>query len=39
VAPAAFEVELVDLAEVGLPLMNEPHNPQLRRYVHEHTRN
>jgi NAD(P)H-dependent FMN reductase len=32
------EVELVDLAEVNLPFMNEPHHPRLRRYVHQHTK-
>jgi NAD(P)H-dependent FMN reductase len=32
------EVELVDLAEVNLPFMNEPHHPRLGRYVHQHTR-
>lgn len=34
----AFDVELVDLAEVGLPLFDEPHHPRARRYVHQHTR-
>lgn len=37
-AHAAFEVALVDLREVGLPLFDEPHHPRLRRYEHEHTR-
>uniref|UniRef100_A0AAU2VI14 NAD(P)H-dependent oxidoreductase n=1 Tax=Streptomyces sp. NBC_00008 TaxID=2903610 RepID=A0AAU2VI14_9ACTN len=32
------EVELIDLAEAGLPFMNEPHHPRLRRYTHQHTR-
>ena len=32
------EVELVDLAEVNLPMMDEPHHPRLRRYVHQHTK-
>lgn len=32
------EVELVDLAEVNLPFMNEPNHPRLRRYVHQHTK-
>ncbi|GAA3310907.1 NADPH-dependent FMN reductase [Streptomyces cinereospinus] len=32
------EVELVDLAEVNLPFMNEPHHPRLARYTHRHTR-
>jgi NAD(P)H-dependent FMN reductase len=33
-----FDVELVDLAEWNLPMMDEPHHPRLRRYVHQHTR-
>ena len=33
-----FDVELVDLAEVDLPVYDEPHHPRLRRYVHEHTK-
>ncbi len=33
-----FEVELVDLAEVGLPLLDEPNHPRLHDYQHEHTR-
>jgi NAD(P)H-dependent FMN reductase len=32
------EIELVDLAEVNLPFMNEPHHPRLGNYVHQHTR-
>jgi NAD(P)H-dependent FMN reductase len=32
------EVELVDLAEVNLPFMNEPHHPRLRQYTHQHTK-
>ncbi|GAA2042754.1 NAD(P)H-dependent oxidoreductase [Catenulispora yoronensis] len=31
------EVELVDLAEVALPFMNEPHHPRLAQYTHQHT--
>jgi NAD(P)H-dependent FMN reductase len=34
----AFDVELVDLAEVGLPFMDEPNHPRLRRYEHDHTK-
>jgi NAD(P)H-dependent FMN reductase len=34
----AFAVELVDLAEVGLPFLDEPHHPRLGRYEHQHTR-
>ena len=33
-----FDVEVVDLAEVGLPLLDEPHHPAEHMYVHEHTR-
>lgn len=33
-----FEVEVVDLAAVDLPFMDEPHHPRLRRYVHQHTK-
>lgn len=33
-----FHVEVVDLAEVGLPLLDEPHHPSERLYVHEHSR-
>jgi NAD(P)H-dependent FMN reductase len=32
------EVELVDLAEVNLPFMNEPHHPRLRDYQFQHTK-
>ncbi|MDL4818580.1 NADPH-dependent FMN reductase [Actinomadura opuntiae] len=34
---AMFEVEVIDLAEVDLPFLDEPHHPRLRRYVHQHT--
>ena len=33
-----FEVDVVDLAELGLPLLDEPHHPAERLYQHEHTR-
>ncbi|MBA3339667.1 MAG: NAD(P)H-dependent oxidoreductase [Geodermatophilaceae bacterium] len=33
-----FDVEVVDLAEVGLPLLDEPNHPAEHVYVHEHTR-
>jgi NAD(P)H-dependent FMN reductase len=32
------KVELLDLAEVGLPFMNEPNHPRMQQYVHQHTR-
>ncbi|WNI19899.1 NADPH-dependent FMN reductase [Actinacidiphila sp. ITFR-21] len=31
------EVGLIDLAEVGLPFMNEPNHPRFARYTHQHT--
>ena len=34
----AFDVELVDLADVALPMMDEPNHPRLRRYEHQHTK-
>jgi NAD(P)H-dependent FMN reductase len=34
----AFDVELVDLAEVGLPVFDEPNHPRMQHYTHEHTR-
>jgi NAD(P)H-dependent FMN reductase len=33
-----FDVELVDLAEVGLPVFDEPNHPRLQQYTHQHTR-
>jgi len=33
-----FEVELLDLAEINLPLMNEPNHPRLKKYEYEHTK-
>jgi NAD(P)H-dependent FMN reductase len=34
----AFDVDLVDLSELGLPLLDEPNHPRLRRYTQPHTR-
>jgi NAD(P)H-dependent FMN reductase len=34
----AFDVELVDLKEVNLPMFDEPRHPRLREYEHEHTK-
>ena len=34
---AGFEIELVDLAELTLPLLDEPKHPRLREYTKEHT--
>ena len=33
-----FDTELVDLAEVNLPLLDEPEHPRHGRYVREHTK-
>lgn len=33
-----FAVEMVDLAEIDLPLFDEPHHPRLRKYEHDHTK-
>jgi NAD(P)H-dependent FMN reductase len=33
-----FEIQMVDLKEVNLPLLDEPHHPTLRRYQHDHTK-
>jgi NAD(P)H-dependent FMN reductase len=37
-AHGAFEVELVDLAELGLPFVDEPNHPRLHSYTHRHTK-
>jgi NAD(P)H-dependent FMN reductase len=37
-AHGAFDVELVDLAEVALPFLDEPAHPRLRQYEHDHTK-
>ena len=33
-----FEVELIDLAEVNLPIFDEPKHPRFAEYTHQHTR-
>jgi NAD(P)H-dependent FMN reductase len=37
-AHGGFDVELVDLAEVGLPVFDEPNHPRMQRYTHQHTK-
>jgi len=37
-AHGAFDVEIADLAEIGLPLMDEPDHPRMRQYTKPHTR-
>jgi NAD(P)H-dependent FMN reductase len=34
----SFEVELIDLAEVNLPMFDEPKHPRFGQYVHQHTK-
>jgi NAD(P)H-dependent FMN reductase len=34
----SFDTELVDLADFGLPVFNEPKHPRLGEYEHEHTK-
>jgi NAD(P)H-dependent FMN reductase len=33
-----FAIEVVDLAQVNLPMLDEPEHPRLRKYQHEHTK-
>jgi NAD(P)H-dependent FMN reductase len=33
-----FKVEVIDLAEVNLPLFDEPHHPLMRQYEKDHTK-
>ena len=37
-AHGGFDIDVVDLAELDLPLMDEPNHPRLRDYRHKHTR-
>jgi NAD(P)H-dependent FMN reductase len=39
IAHDGFDVELVDLAQLNLPFLDEPSHPRLRQYVHQHTIN
>jgi NAD(P)H-dependent FMN reductase len=34
-----FNVEKLDLAEINLPMFDEPNHPRLKQYMHEHTKN
>ena len=34
----SFNVEVLDLGEINLPMMNEPNHPLMKKYVHEHTK-
>jgi NAD(P)H-dependent FMN reductase len=35
---SGFAIDLIDLAEVNLPFLDEPNHPRLRQYTHQHTR-
>ena len=35
---AGFDVDVADLAELNLPLFDEPHHPRLGQYTHQHTK-
>ena len=37
-AHAAFAIERLDLREIALPLLDEPHHPVQQKYEHEHTK-
>ncbi|HEX3979207.1 MAG TPA: NADPH-dependent FMN reductase [Solirubrobacteraceae bacterium] len=37
-AHGGFELELLDLYELDLPLLDEPNHPRLRQYTKDHTR-
>lgn len=37
-AHGGFDVDLADLAAIGLPFMDEPKHPRLREYTHQHTK-
>jgi NAD(P)H-dependent FMN reductase len=38
VAHGGFDVELIDLAEINLPMFDEPKHPRFGEYVHQHTK-
>ena len=33
-----FDIDFIDLAEVGLPFYDEPNHPRLQKYTHQHTK-
>jgi NAD(P)H-dependent FMN reductase len=33
-----FDVEVADLAELNLPMYDEPNHPRLQKYTHQHTK-
>jgi NAD(P)H-dependent FMN reductase len=38
VVHGGFDVELIDLAEVNLPMLDEPQHPRLGQYARQHTK-
>jgi NAD(P)H-dependent FMN reductase len=36
-AHGGFDIDFVDLLELGLPFMDEPNHPRLRQYTQQHT--
>lgn len=34
----SFDVEMLDLGEIDLPMMDEPNHPRMKKYEHEHTK-
>lgn len=32
-----FEIEVLDLKMINLPLLDEPNHPKMKKYLHEHT--
>ena len=37
-ADGRFDVEVLDLAEINLPMFNEPRHPRFRQYEYQHTK-
>ena len=37
-AHGGFDLDVADLAELDLPMMDEPNHPRLQRYEHQHTK-
>jgi NAD(P)H-dependent FMN reductase len=37
-AHGGFEVDVIDLAQINLPFLDEPHHPKLRKYTKDHTK-
>src|SRR4051812_25288688 len=34
----SFDIEMIDLAEINLPFLDEPKHPNLQEYSHQHTK-